>query len=162
MKILNVLSTIIIETLNDLLEEWRSESMPGALKLFWQQVMAQHLTETLFSSFSFHLSPVCVSLCSSYALQSLPCSHPPPSLFKLLSHFFYFLSSYWRNAKVFREARYERHYIPVCSAVSTWTGWKGGRRHVTLAVTDGNRTERNPPLPPFSPTPASPHLTGRF
>lgn len=75
MKTLDVLSTIIIETLNGLLEEWHSESMPGALKLFWQQVMAQHLTETLFHSFSFQCVFLCVLLMPSslyLALTHLP------------------------------------------------------------------------------------------
>lgn len=77
------------------------------------------------------------------------CTLLPLSSLSLNSFFFLsspFLSSCWRNARVLREASYERYGIPVCSAVSGWTGWKGAGRHVTLLVTDGNETNRNPPL----------------
>lgn len=66
---------------------------------------------------------LCVS--ASHPLQFLPCSLSLLPLFELLSHLLLpsspFISSYWRNAKVSRKARYERHCIPVCSAVSRCT-----------------------------------------
>jgi len=58
------------------------------------------------------------------------------------------------------ERRYERCCIPVCSAVSRWTGLTGGSRHVILLGTDWNKIQKNPPLPPQPPAQA--HLTGGF